>query len=154
MYLVTAKEMRELDRLTIEEHGTPGHVLMERAGAGATAALLKAFPQVRKKPVLVFAGKGNNGGDGFVIARLLKNEGVACEVILTAKKDEVKGDALRNLKAFARMRGRISEVTATEQLGAVRKKLSGCGLVVDALLGTGLGAPVGGAMAGVVHLYK
>ena len=153
LYLVTAQQMRELDRLTIES-GTPGHVLMERAGAGATAALLKAFPQVRKKPVLVFAGKGNNGGDGFVIARLLKNEGVACEVILTAKKDEVKGDALRNLKAFARMRGRISEVTATEQLGAVRKKLSGCGLVVDALLGTGLSAPVRGLMAELIDLIN
>ena len=153
LYLVTAQQMRELDRLTIES-GTPGHVLMERAGAGATAALLKAFPQVRKKPVLVFAGKGNNGGDGFVIARLLKNEGVACEVVLTAKKDEVKGDALRNLKAFARMRGRISEVTATEQLGAVRKKLSGCGLVVDALLGTGLSAPVRGLMAELIDLIN
>jgi NAD(P)H-hydrate epimerase len=153
LYLVTAQQMRELDRLTIES-GTPGHVLMERAGAGATAALLKAFPQVRKEPVLVFAGKGNNGGDGFVIARLLKNEGVACEVVLTAKKEEVQGDALRNLKAFARMRGRISEVTATEQLGVVQKKLSGCGLVVDALLGTGLSAPVRGLMAELIDLIN
>ena len=153
LYLVTAQQMRELDRLTIES-GTPGHVLMERAGAGATAALLKAFPQVREKPVLVFAGKGNNGGDGFVIARLLKKEGIACEVVLTAKKEEVKGDALRNLKAFSRMRGRISEVTATEQLGTVQKKLSGCGLVVDALLGTGLSAPVRGLMAELIDLIN
>ncbi len=153
LYLVTAQQMRELDRLTIES-GTPGHVLMERAGAGATAALLKTFPQVREKPVLVFAGKGNNGGDGFVIARLLKKEGIACEVVLTAKKEEVKGDALRNLKAFSRMRGRISEVTATEQLGTVQKKLNGCGLVVDALLGTGLSAPVRGLMAELIDLIK
>ena len=90
LYLVTAQQMRELDRLTIE-HGTPGHVLMERAGAGATVALLKTFPQVRSAPVLVFAGKGNNGGDGFVMARLLKKEGVACEVILIATREDVKG---------------------------------------------------------------
>ena len=77
LYLVTVQQMRELERLTIE-HGTPGLVLMERAGAGATAALLQAFPQARTAPVLVFAGKGNNGGDGFVIARLLKKEGVLC----------------------------------------------------------------------------
>jgi NAD(P)H-hydrate epimerase len=153
LYLVTAQQMRELDRLTIE-HGTPGHVLMERAGAGATAALLKVFPQVRKKPVLVFAGKGNNGGDGFVMARLLKKAGVACEVILTGKKGDVKGDALRNLKAFARKRGRIIEVTAADQLTVARKKLDKCALVVDALLGTGLSAPVRGFMAELIELIN
>ncbi len=153
MYLVTAQQMRELDRLTIE-HGTPGHVLMERAGAGATVALLEAFPQVRSAPVLVFAGKGNNGGDGFVMARLLKKEGIACEVILTAKKEDVKGDALLNLKAFTRMRGRIHEVTSTEHLTDVRKKLDDCGLVVDALLGTGLSAPVQGLMAEIIAMIN
>jgi len=153
LYLVTAQQMRELDRLTIEL-GTPGHVLMERAGAGATSALLQAFPQARTTPVLVFAGKGNNGGDGFVMARLLKKDGVACEVILTATKEDVKGDALRNLKAFARMRGRIHEVTSTEQLADVRKKLSDCGLVVDALLGTGLSAPVQGLMAELIEMIN
>src|SRR4029079_2593281 len=127
---------------------------MERVCGVPPASLLKTFPQVREKPVLVFAGKGNNGGDGFVIARLLKKEGIACEVVLTAKKEEVKGDALRNLKAFSRMRGRISEVTATEQLGTVQKKLNGCGLVVDALLGTGLSAPVRGLMAELIDLIN
>ncbi|MBM4258562.1 MAG: NAD(P)H-hydrate dehydratase [Deltaproteobacteria bacterium] len=145
--------MRELDRLTIE-HGTPGHVLMERAGAGATAALLRAFPHLRKKSALVVAGKGNNGGDGFVMARLLKKAGLSCEVVLTAKKSEVKGDALRNLHAFARMRGRISEVTTTDQLDIVRKKLNRCGLVVDALLGTGLSAPVQGLMAELIAMLN
>lgn len=145
--------MRELDRLTIER-GTPGHVLMERAGVGATAALLKAFPPVPKKLVLVLAGKGNNGGDGFVMARLLKKEGVTCEVILTAKKEDVKGDALRNLKAFARLRGRIHEVTDAEQIVLVQKKLNGCRLVVDALLGTGLSAPVRGLMAELIEIIN
>src|SRR5262249_50305446 len=120
MYLVTAQEMRELDRLTIEEYGTPGHVLMERAGAGATEVLLQEFPHVREAPVLVMAGKGNNGGDGFVIARLLKKHGVKCEVILAARKAEVKGDALRNLTAFLRVRGRVTEVTEPSQLELAR----------------------------------
>src|SRR5262245_10688976 len=129
MYLVTAKEMRELDRLTIEEHGTPGQVLMERAGAGATDALLRTFPHVRETSVLVFAGKGNNGGDGFVMARLLKKHGVKCEVLLTAKKEEVAGDALLNLNAFAKMRGKITEITETSQLDIVQNKLNRSGLV-------------------------
>ena len=111
MYVVTAKEMRELDRLTIEQYGTPSQVLMERAGAGATEILLQVFPHVQTAPVLVFAGKGNNGGDGLVMARLLKKQGIACEVLLAAKKAEVTGDALQNLTAFTRLRGRVTEIT-------------------------------------------
>jgi NAD(P)H-hydrate epimerase len=153
-YLVTAKEMRELDRLTIEEYGTPGHILMERAGAGATEALLEAFPHVRKASVLVVAGKGNNGGDGFVIARLLRRKGIKCEVVLAAKRAEVKGDALRNLTAFLRLRGRVTEVTEPAQLDLVQDKLGRCGLVVDALLGTGLNSPVQGLMAALIDLIN
>jgi hydroxyethylthiazole kinase-like uncharacterized protein yjeF len=154
MYLVSAQEMRELDRLTIERYGTPSHVLMERAGSGATEALLTTFPHVQTVSVLVVAGKGNNGGDGFVIARLLKKKGVTCEVVLAAKKAEVKGDALRNLTAFVRLRGRVTEVTEPSQLDLVQEKLSRCGLVVDALLGTGLNAPVQGLMAALIDLIN
>ena len=82
MIVVTAAESRRLDELTIQRYGTPGHVLMERAGAGATAVLLEQFPHVRRKRVVVIAGKGNNGGDGFVIARLLRRKGVKAEVVL------------------------------------------------------------------------
>ncbi|MBI3303432.1 MAG: NAD(P)H-hydrate epimerase, partial [Deltaproteobacteria bacterium] len=154
MYLVTAAEMRELDRLTSEKYGTPGHVLMERAGVGATEVLLKEFPHVRKGSVLVLAGKGNNGGDGLVIARHLRKRGVRCEVILAANKEEVKGDALRNLTAFLRLRGRVTEVTEAAQLGVVQDKLSRCGLIVDALLGTGLNSPVRGLLAMLIDLMN
>lgn len=154
MYLVSAQEMRELDRLTIERYGTPGHVLMERAGIGATEALLNTFPYVQTAAVLVVAGKGNNGGDGFVIARLLKKKGVTCEVVLAAKKTEVRGNALRNLTAFVRLRGRVTEVTEPSQLDLVQEKLTRCGLIVDALLGTGLNAPVQGLMAALIDLIN
>lgn len=160
MYLVTAAQMRELDRLTIERYGTPGHVLMERAGSGATQALLTAFPHVQANQasrakshaaVVVVAGKGNNGGDGFVIARLLKKRGIACEVLLVAKRTDVKGDARRNLLAFVRMRGRLTEVTQLDQLAVVNTKLTQASLVVDALLGTGLNAPVRGLPAALIE---
>lgn len=154
MYLVTAKEMRELDRLTIEQYGTPGHVLMERAGAGAVAAVLQRFPHVREASVLVLAGKGNNGGDGFVMARLLKKARVTCEVVLAARTTEVKGDALQNLQAFTRMRGKVTEVTETGQLDLVREKIAGSGLIIDALLGTGLNAPVTGLLASLIELIN
>lgn len=154
MFVVTAKEMRELDRLTIEEYGVPGHVLMERAGAGATDALLEQFPHVRKSSVLVVAGKGNNGGDGFVVARLLKKRRIKCEVVLTAKKTDLRGDALRNLQAFLKLRGRVTEVIDTSQLDLVQEKVQQCQLVVDALLGTGLSAPVQGLLASVIDLIN
>ena len=100
MILVTAAEMRRLDALTIERYGTPGHVLMERAGAGAADVLLAQFPHVRRRRVVVVAGKGNNGGDGFVIARLLRKKGVRAEVVLLGKRNDVKGDAARMLAAL------------------------------------------------------
>jgi NAD(P)H-hydrate epimerase len=154
MYVVTAKEMRELEQLTIEHYGTPGHVLMERAGAGATDALLAAFLQVRTVPVLVFAGKGNNGGDGFVIARFLKKLGIACEVLLAAKKADVTGDALRNLTAFVHLRGRVTEIIDSTQYDRIQQKLGSCGLIVDALLGTGLNAPVRGLIADLIEMIN
>ncbi len=144
MYLVSSAQMRELDRLTIEKYGTPGHILMERAGAGATQAFVEFFRNAPPKRVLVVAGKGNNGGDGFVIARLLKKQGLACEVVLAAKKDDIHGDAGRNLRAFLRLRGRVTEVTSHDQLHVVQKRLTQCDAIIDALLGTGLNAPVKG----------
>src|SRR5437867_4166138 len=98
MILVTAAEMRRLDALTIER-GTSGHVLMERAGAGATAVLLRQFPHVRRRRVVICAGKGNNGGDGFVIARHLRRKDVHVEVVLLGRAADVTGDAARMLKA-------------------------------------------------------
>ncbi len=74
MLVVTAQEMRQLDRLTIEKYGVPSLTLMERAGEGVVKALLDRFRTALKGGVLVVAGKGNNGGDGLVVARHLKKK--------------------------------------------------------------------------------
>ena len=84
MLVVSAKEMRELDRQTIEEYGVPSLVLMERAGEGCFRFLLERYPKAVKKGVLVVAGRGNNGGDGLVVARHLKK-----------KKNRLRGDFTR-----------------------------------------------------------
>jgi NAD(P)H-hydrate epimerase len=153
MWLVSAEEMRELDRLTIEKYGTPGHVLMERAGKGATAFLLESFPALRRKGarVLVCAGKGNNGGDGFVMARLLRQRGVATEVLLLGRAADVRGDAARNLRAYARGRSQIVELTDSEHLGELDSALARADVVVDAIFGTGLGSPVRGLQAEAIE---
>ena len=100
MTVVTAAEMRALDRWTIE-HGTPGRVLMERAGKGAVAVLRARLGRPRG-PVVVVCGRGNNGGDGFVMARLLRRAGVTVEVWLAADADAVGGDAATMLAAWRR----------------------------------------------------
>jgi len=145
---VTAAEMRALDRWTIE-HGTPGHVLMERAGAGATQVLRERLRRPRA-PVVIVAGRGNNGGDGFVIARHLKRAHIPVEVWLLGRPEEVRGDAARALAAWKRARG-VTHVLADADLGRVRARLTRAAVVVDALFGTGLNAPVEGLAAAVVE---
>ncbi len=153
MHLVTAAQMRDLDRLTIEEYGVPGHVLMERAGAGACAMLLKVFPHLRKKGarVVVVAGKGNNGGDGFVVSRLLRRKGIRVSVLLMARCAQLGGDAERNLRAFRRGRTVVREITTQRQVGKVLDELRGADCIVDALLGTGVQAAVRPLQAAMIE---
>lgn len=155
MYLVTAEEMRRLDRLTIEG-GTPGHVLMERAGRGATRVLLECFPRLRRRGqrAVIVAGKGNNGGDGFVIARLLRRRGVRTDVVLLGRAADVTGDAERNLRACRRQRVPLHELTGGADLAALRSLLDGADLAVDAVFGTGLDKPVGGMHAEAIELLN
>jgi NAD(P)H-hydrate epimerase len=154
MILVTAAEMRRLDELTVRRYGTPGHVLMERAGSGATRVLLEQFPHVRRQRVVVVAGKGNNGGDGFVIARLLRRKSVRAEVVLLDKSTEVTGDAARMLKALRRIRVPVVEVATNKDLPKLSAKLAGAALLVDAIFGTGLNATVDGRYAEILHLMN
>src|SRR5579862_4866614 len=154
MLLVTAAEMRRLDALTIERYGTPGHVLMERAGSGATRVLLEQFPHVRRKRVVVVAGKGNNGGDGFVIARLLRRRGVRADVVLLGKASDLKGDAARMLKALRRTKVKVVDVATDKDVARLSAAIPDATLLVDAIFGTGLNAPIAGRYAEVIHLMN
>ena len=109
MTLVTTAQMRELDRRTIEL-GTPGIELMERAGRGITRVLLERHRAACKRGVLIVAGRGNNGGDGFVVARLLAKQGMRCSVVLLGERTALSGDARSNADRWAKARGRIVEL--------------------------------------------
>ena len=150
MLVVTAKEMRELDRLTIEKYGVPSLTLMERAGEGVFDALLERFPKATKKGVLVVAGRGNNGGDGLVVARYLKKKRIPCEVILLARKENLSHDAGANLRAYLRAKGKISEGEETA-LSHLTKKFKDYGVLVDAIFGTGLSKAVQGLYADAIE---
>ncbi len=144
MKIVTAVQMKELDRRTIEEAKVPGATLMERAGGGVAAAMARAYGPLAGKTVTVLCGKGNNGGDGFVVARLLRNQRAKVRVLLLARPGDLTGDAKTMCRKFLSAAGAKS-VSASPAPAALRAALAQSDLVVDALLGTGLSAPVTGA---------
>ena len=98
-------EIREIDRRAIEEYEIPGIILMENAGRNVAEEILKMLPDPDKAKVSIFCGKGNNGGDGFVIARHLYNKGVNISVYLTTQISNVltDGDTSTNLKILLNM---------------------------------------------------
>jgi NAD(P)H-hydrate epimerase len=140
----TAAEMRALDARAIAELGIPGPELMERAGGGAARLIGEDAGPLRGRRVAVVCGRGNNGGDGFVVARRLAARGVRAEVFLLGRRGDVRGDAGA---ALARWRGRVREVADEPGVTALAGALDGADLVVDALLGTGLTGPAHGLTA-------
>ena len=133
--LYTAEEMRALDSWAIHDEGVPSLRLMERAGAEVVRALTAMAPD---RPIRIVCGKGNNGGDGLVVARLLADAGLEADALLLAEPDELSDDARANFDRLAGTRARWRQVDAA----ALPEALAGSDVVVDAMLGTGFeGAP-------------
>ena len=143
MARLARQEVRELDRLAVEEYSVPSVVLMENAGAN-TARLLDA--QGIAGPVAIACGRGNNGGDGFVIARHLEAAGHQVRVLLAAAPEAYAGDAAINLQIVERSGSSII-CLATADEEAWRRELAGAAWIVDALLGTGAVGPPRAAIA-------
>jgi len=139
--VLTTEQVRRLDRIAIEEYGVPGVVLMENAGRGAAETALEMLDG-GAGPVLVLCGRGNNGGDGFVVARHLHNHRVRVEILLACPLGRVDpaGDAGVNLAIVRRMGLPLREIT--DPAAARDISLAGYVLLVDALLGTGLSGAV------------
>jgi hydroxyethylthiazole kinase-like uncharacterized protein yjeF len=134
--LYTAVEMRTIDRLTVDEVGLPAAVLMERAGMGAAGEILQWFPDHRR--IAVVCGSGNNGGDGFVVARHLAATGRQVDVLLVEAESKLRREPAQFLEVLKRLGIPSERVNIT----AWSSRLAQYDLVVDALLGTGAsGAP-------------
>jgi NAD(P)H-hydrate epimerase len=146
--IFTAAEMRALDARAIRELGIPGSRLMDAAGSGAAALIARWLTPIRDRHVVVVCGKGNNGGDGFVVARRLRARGAVVQVFLTARRGEVQGDAA---EALAGWRGRVEAIDAGPDPGALARALERADAVVDALLGTGLTGPARGQVAAAIE---
>jgi hydroxyethylthiazole kinase-like uncharacterized protein yjeF len=151
MILATASQMQELDRRAINEWGIPGVVLMENAGRLTYEAMIENFEIDEYTDVLVVSGKGNNGGDGFVIARHLFNNGIPVKVALLAEPSGLKGDALVNFNIIKEMRIDIAIIDDAEKMDLFNSLLDEADVVVDAIFGTGLDSEVGGHYAQVIE---
>jgi len=151
MKLVTSEQMRKIDRITIKEIGIPGLELMEKAGLGSALAAKKILEEkVENKKVIIFCGKGNNGGDGFVVGRYLSSWGTEVEFYLLGKKEEIKGDAKVNLKKVIGLGLPIKEVLKEKELPSALK----ADLVVDAIFGTGFKGKAAGLEEKVIRLIN
>jgi hydroxyethylthiazole kinase-like uncharacterized protein yjeF len=144
MKIVTAAEMREIDRATTEKHGVPSLTLMENAGLAVAQFVLERFPHAQR--IQVVCGKGNNGGDGFVAARKLHEAGKEIAVVFLADSAELKGDAAAMFKRLPMKPIVIQSVEEVEQ-----HAWNEADLFIDAILGTGSRPPVEGVYAAAIE---
>jgi NAD(P)H-hydrate epimerase len=145
MKVVTADEMRSIDRKTIGEYGITGSVLMERAGLSVANNIKEIF---NKKKVLVLSGGGNNGGDGLVAARTLFKWGWDVKVLMMSKKDKLSPDCLEQFKTAERICVPVEVRTSLTE-----KDINGS-VIVDALLGTGINKPVTSPISDVIEILN
>jgi len=155
MLLVTAEEMRRLDRATIEGGHATGEILMERAGAGVVEALERRYGPILGLRVLVLCGTGNNGGDGFVAARHLRGRGAEVHVALLGDRARVRGEALVHLERMTASGLDLTPIASEEALERLVASRDAWDFALDALLGTGAhGEPEGLVAAGVEALRQ
>ena len=136
--VVTAEEMRWCDETTITTYGVRGLLLMENAGRSVVEVIKQKFTALESKNLLVVCGKGNNGGDGFVIARLLSNSCAQIDVLLMASPSELKGDAKKNfiiLQNFAKKSSH--QITIHRYSKRILSAIPKPDIIVDAMFGTG-----------------
>src|SRR5215475_2531774 len=156
MKALTAAEMREVDRITIERHEISGLQLMENAGRHVSECIRNFCSQLgfeHTRRVAVLCGKGNNGGDGFVVARRLQEEQIHLEscVYLFAPPQDLRGDAAENYKKWRESSGATRLVNSADALQTEWQEIAKCEIIVDALLGTGLSGPAKGLFAKIIE---
>jgi NAD(P)H-hydrate epimerase len=146
MRVLNAAQMRDADRQTIEDIGIPSMVLMENAGRQVVAALEAAYDDLTDRHVAVLCGPGNNGGDGFVVARTLHHRGVEVSVFVIGTIAAIKGDARLNVEILGRLGLTAVEISDEHAWDLHFSEISQCDLIIDAIFGTGLKSPLSGMM--------
>ena len=154
MKILTAAEMRDVDRLTTERYGIPSLSLMENAGRSVADFMSARFRRLESRRIVVLCGKGNNGGDGFVAARHLADSGATPIVILIAAQDDMRGDAATNRDRWQKSGGEVRVVRTSSDWLTVKPSVNSVDLIVDALLGTGVRGAVEGLLSEVIRVVN
>ncbi|MDD2619828.1 MAG: NAD(P)H-hydrate dehydratase [Syntrophomonadaceae bacterium] len=137
MKLLSAREMKDIDKRATSEYGIPSLLLMENAGIRTVEIIEKMLERTQGKKVLIISGKGNNGGDGLVIARHLMNAGAYVDTFLLTREDEMTVDSHTNYNILSKMKGNILPLYGEKDLDKLMLSLLSCDLIVDALYGIG-----------------
>src|SRR5215471_14879745 len=151
MRILTPEQLREVDRLTTEKFGIPSLILMENAGMRVAEVLDDRFENLEDLTIAILCGKGNNGGDGFVVARQLIQKGCFPFVFLLAAEDDVRGDAKTNLNILKALGYPPTVVLNDQDWNEEKLELLDADIIVDALLGTGARQPVEGLYRSVIE---
>jgi NAD(P)H-hydrate epimerase len=154
--VMTRQQVREFDSWAIQKMGVPGVVLMENAARGFAEVILEKFTEPLGQGVCVFCGGGNNGGDGFAIARYLYNREISVNLAVCTDPAKIKGDAKVNYDICRMMKlpMRTLDIASADIGRAVKNAVGTCGLVVDALLGTGLQGELNDAMVRLISVLN
>ncbi|MGM9525260.1 MAG: NAD(P)H-hydrate epimerase, partial [Peptococcaceae bacterium] len=151
MYLVTAEQMRQVDRKTIEELGIPEMVLMENAGKAVVEFLQEQFADLQKKSITVIAGAGNNGGDALVAARYLHRLGIAVKVFICAER-ELSPSAKQNYEILSRLPVKIYWLDSENSMHLLKVTVNYSDILIDGLLGTGISREVTGRAEQIIDI--
>ncbi|MFW6181394.1 MAG: NAD(P)H-hydrate dehydratase [Spirochaetota bacterium] len=150
MRIVDRAAMQEIDRVSIQELGMSGELLMEGAGYETVSAFVRRFDPPAGCPVAVLCGGGNNGGDGFVIARLLRRRGFRAAVYLFVPQEKLGGTALSNYRRLARFGVPVTDLSDQHRFDQGKAELAGYSFLIDALLGIGFRGSPRGIMGAVI----
>ncbi len=152
--VLTADQMREVDKATIEELGIPGAVLMENAGRAVVECVLALLAEREDGRGSVLCGAGNNGGDGYVVARVLQEQGVDTLLYAAADPSSLQGDASLHAQVFQKCGGEATPLWNEAHIEQTRAELADSAIIVDALFGTGLDREIQGHYQTIIEIVN
>ncbi|MFQ5456751.1 MAG: NAD(P)H-hydrate epimerase, partial [Nitrospirota bacterium] len=153
MKIASAKEMQSIDKRSINEYGISGLILMENAGIRVVEEVKNRYGNIKGMRITIISGKGNNGGDGFVVGRHLFNAGAGVRIFLLSEIDSVKGDARINLDAYIKIGGELFDRSSFDK-GQIRSAMTHSHLLIDAIFGTGLSSSITGFISEIISIIN